>query len=580
MSVTTQANTTRITSDAVTIQWYANTPVYWAGYKLAGQSEYTEVYNDLNRIGNYVGYFTIKELTEETYYTATVKLIAVDGTILEADYPTVSFTTPALGDIAADIQTKLLGNDTVLVNWQTNIGINSLEYTINSEGSVEVPVTAGFTTGSFYINGIYDQDELTITLANSSLSQTITLTVHITNADYIETNKDRTLPAIEVDINNLLFPYIYYDPSEKSRGKLTALEWNTIMHLLIHQGNYTAKALNTLDLDILKVNPHAIMIMASQLDLDDTSENNVQAKLTYLQTEYNDLKAGGLADSSIATAKLQDTAITTTKIADTAVTTAKIEDDAITTDKIADDSITMSKIPDASITSVKLHADTKKAENLTATAISATDTSDPNIQAKLNHLQTQLIEMIYGGVADNSITNVKLVDGTITNSKIADGTIINSKISDGTISKTKLDTSLQEALMPIGAIIMWSGNTIPNRWHLCDGTNGTPDLRNRFIVGAGDEYSIGNTGGEKEHTLITAELPVHNHTIEWDISVATSSPVTRKTLHIDRDPLKGSSIGARTWPDYNTFDTNNTGNGQAHENRPPYYALAYIMKIS
>src|SRR5690606_19438934 len=71
-----------------------------------------------------------------------------------------------------------------------------------------------------------------------------------------------------------------------------------------------------------------------------------------------------------------------------------------------------------------------------------------------------------------------------------------------------------DAGIPIGGIIMWSGSidSIPPGWALCDGRNGTPDLRDKFIVGAGQSYQVGNTGGRKEVTLTTSQLPTHTHT--------------------------------------------------------------------
>lgn len=68
-------------------------------------------------------------------------------------------------------------------------------------------------------------------------------------------------------------------------------------------------------------------------------------------------------------------------------------------------------------------------------------------------------------------------------------------------------------VVPSGIICMWSGEStaIPSGWHLCDGSNGTPDLRDRFIVGAGSTYKVKDTGGEATHKLTTNEMPSHNH---------------------------------------------------------------------
>lgn len=67
--------------------------------------------------------------------------------------------------------------------------------------------------------------------------------------------------------------------------------------------------------------------------------------------------------------------------------------------------------------------------------------------------------------------------------------------------------------IPSGLISIWSGTaaTIPSGWALCDGTNGTPDLQNRFVVGAGNSYAVGDTGGASSVTLAEANLPSHTH---------------------------------------------------------------------
>ena len=69
---------------------------------------------------------------------------------------------------------------------------------------------------------------------------------------------------------------------------------------------------------------------------------------------------------------------------------------------------------------------------------------------------------------------------------------------------------------PAGAIVAWSGSVdaIPVGWALCNGENGTPDLRDKFILGAGGSYSVGAAGGEAAHTLTTLEIPDHNHALE------------------------------------------------------------------
>ena len=192
----------------------------------------------------------------------------------------------------------------------------------------------------------------------------------------------------------------------------------------------------------------------------------------------------------------------------------------------------------------------------------------------------------------------------------------------------------QDDSIPSGIIAMWSGasNAIPTGWALCDGNNNTPDLRNRFIVGAGSSYSVGNTGGSDTVSLNTNQIPAHSH--GFSLSAASAGAHTHSnTFSVRLSNLTCSSAGAHThtvdacdydrdsgmangWPGVGNSSTlttssagahthtisgsgslsgsissggdhthsvsgaiSNSGGGQAHENRPPYYALCFIMKV-
>lgn len=140
---------------------------------------------------------------------------------------------------------------------------------------------------------------------------------------------------------------------------------------------------------------------------------------------------------------------------------------------------------------------------------------------------------------------------------------MNSKV---TAMNVKVDNAVANAIsVPVGAIVIWSGsvNNIPAYWHLCDGTNGTIDLRDKFVLGAGNSYSVGATGGEATHTLTIEEMPSHSHSISYDRHGGTG--------HTTSAELDGS--------DY-TKDTSAEGGGAAHNNMPPYYALCYIQRIA
>ena len=123
-----------------------------------------------------------------------------------------------------------------------------------------------------------------------------------------------------------------------------------------------------------------------------------------------------------------------------------------------------------------------------------------------------------------------------------------------------------------GMIIMWNSTvaSIPTGFVLCDGNNGTPDLRGRFIVGhhpSNGDYDVDDTGGAEDVTLTIAQMPSHKH----DTSVDNTK------LFPSNGQTSINFGGAGGYP-ATTFTMDNTGGGQSHENRPPYYALCYIMK--
>lgn len=147
---------------------------------------------------------------------------------------------------------------------------------------------------------------------------------------------------------------------------------------------------------------------------------------------------------------------------------------------------------------------------------------------------------------------------------------VNSQLDD-LYSKHNAQASqindLYTKIVPAGTIAMWSGSigSIPSGWRLCDGGGGTPNLVDRFIVGAGGSYGVGNTGGAVTVTLTESQIPPHQH---------------RFRSGGNRGP-GGSGREPAGWldPQPNIHNTEVIGGGQPHENRPPYYALCYIMKL-
>ena len=138
--------------------------------------------------------------------------------------------------------------------------------------------------------------------------------------------------------------------------------------------------------------------------------------------------------------------------------------------------------------------------------------------------------------------------------------------------------------LPSGMILLWSGavGSIPSGYYLCDGNNGTPDLRNRFLIGAGNTYSVNQTGGSADAIVVS-----HTHT-------ATSTVTDPGHFHSYNFPATGNSYGSNGGGLINSGVATNTstattgltvattnataGTSGTGANLPPYYALAYIMK--
>jgi microcystin-dependent protein len=198
------------------------------------------------------------------------------------------------------------------------------------------------------------------------------------------------------------------------------------------------------------------------------------------------------------------------------------------------------------------------------------------------------------------------VGGTAVTSNAADLNILSGAAAAGVTSTevgyldgvtSAIQTQITSSLFPAGGIILWSGSTasIPSGWVLCDGSNSTPDLRDRFVVGAGSSYGVNATGGASSVTLSTSQIPAHNHSASSSSSTTINDSGHSHSIPTVQTSGSGVQVGSRDSGNALTVNTNsattgitastststsigNTGGGGSHENRPPYYALAYIMK--
>jgi hypothetical protein len=211
----------------------------------------------------------------------------------------------------------------------------------------------------------------------------------------------------------------------------------------------------------------------------------------------------------------------------------------------------------------------------------STSTTYCNVQTNI----TGILPVLNGGTGVTSATGTGSV--VLSASPTLTGTPAAPTASAGTnttqLATTAFVTSALTAALPTGVITMWSGSVgaVPTGWYLCDGTNGTPDLRNRFIVGAGSTYSVGGTGGSADaivvshtHTATSAVTdPGHNHSVQLVRFPGTTGS------QFDGAKDSGSTTTTTSTTGITVATTvASTGSSGTNANLPPYYALAYIMK--
>lgn len=191
---------------------------------------------------------------------------------------------------------------------------------------------------------------------------------------------------------------------------------------------------------------------------------------------------------------------------------------------------------------------------------------------------------IASAIGSSTVTNATNATNIVTGGTIASNvtaTTQSAGTNNTTVATTAFIAAAIAAALPSGVITMWSGSiaSIPTGWYLCNGANGTPDLRNKFIVGAGSTYAVAATGGSADaivvshtHTATSAVTdPGHNHKITGGGGGGSNVSILDNSGRTALTSTSTTGITVAT-------TVNSAGSSGTNANLPPYYALAYIMK--
>lgn len=215
-------------------------------------------------------------------------------------------------------------------------------------------------------------------------------------------------------------------------------------------------------------------------------------------------------------------------------------------------------------------------------------TKSTNFAIKDSLVTTDPAKVIKGTDIDNEYNAISnaIASKADVNSPSLTGTPTAPTATAGTNSTQIATTAFAIANgVPSGCIVLWSGaiTAIPSGWVLCNGSSGTPDLRNRFVVGAGSTYAVGATGGSADATLVahshtatsTVSDPGHAHSVD---SLVKAFGAGANNITAGSNNPFALSTGAATTGISVSTSIASAGSSATNANLPPYYSLAYIMK--
>jgi hypothetical protein len=238
--------------------------------------------------------------------------------------------------------------------------------------------------------------------------------------------------------------------------------------------------------------------------------------------------------------------------------------------------------------------------NASTASVTANLTALTNSVSSLTSTVTALAGDSTVTVAQLSASTATLASSltTLSNTVSALDQRVNTNYNSTTNLISASTSSAIRYAVPIGIVSLWYGTigNIPSGWALCDGQNGTPDLRNKFVIGAGDTYSVNATGGSAN-----ANVVAHSHQATTTINDPGHTHENGIYTQLLRPPYEGSLTGNDTInsgielpvgsPDAGrmlststgiqvSVSVASTGTSGANANLPPYYALCYIMKVA
>jgi microcystin-dependent protein len=354
-----------------------------------------------------------------------------------------------------------------------------------------------------------------------------------------------------------------------------------------------------------------------------TRSSTTTAVVTNFSTANAQITSGNLSGiTNIAATNLSATNINTGNILVTGGSLTGVSNVVATTGNFGNITVSNIVVTSGSLTNLTLVSATGgQFTNLTTSNAQITSgnvTGLTNLgvtNSVLTNISTGNLQATGGNVSNTVGVNVTLTQSSLVNSTATTQAV-------GTSNTAIATTAFVHTVVPHGVIWMWNSTaaSIPAGFQLCDGSNGTPDLRDKFIVGAGSTYSPADTGGAASVTLSTDQIPSHNHSSStMSASSASTGDHTHTATSVVTDPGHTHTYGAsNNWGSgsANAFDARNlnsftsgrsttgisvattnattgahshtitlsgnvavTGGGQPHENRPPFYALCYIQKM-